>query len=332
MKISDVLDICNGNLVTFPFISSIEGIATQPGKIKRGDLFFATDTKEIESAVAKGAYAIIFDKPTQVTDYEIAWIKVDCVKSAIDKFIRYEVANNPKEFFLVNSFEYQLIEQIVPNKQVSMLGDDNLENYHNILNSDNIFISRDRDYLEFISSKYEQILSLEISEFELMHYSTFELSFMFNRNLYDKVKIASLFCDDLFRVIKFLSLKDIEFNLNDIDAFSHFHPIYVDNYFNEKEFGKSDKVLIFEPDIELVQKEIEYLSEQNSWAKSILIVNSSTHTINYDDIFIAKNNKNIIDILKRNDYNFALIVGKSRDDLDKYLNQQSLEQPTLFDL
>jgi ferrochelatase len=333
MKISDILDICNGNLVNFPFISSIEGIATQPNKIKRGDLFFALDTKEIESAVNKGAYAIIFDKPTQVTDYEIAWIKVDSVQSAINKFIRYEIANNPKKFFLVNSFQYQLIEQIVSTKQVSMLSDDYLENYHNIVNSsDNLFISNDKEYLEFIASKYDELDIIETSEFELKTSSTFELSFTFNRKLYDKVKIASLFANDLFKVIKFLTLKGIDFNLSDIESFSHFHPIYVDGYFSEKEYGKSDRVLIFEPDEELVQDEIDYLIEQNSWAKTIVIVKSSAHSIKFDNIFIAKNNKNIIDILKRNDFNFALIVEKSRDDLDKYLNQEVIHQPTLFDL
>jgi ferrochelatase len=332
MKISDILDICNGNLVNFPFISSIEGIATQPNRVKRGDLFFALDTKDIESAVNKGAYAIIFDKPTQVSDYEIAWIKVDSVKSAIDKFIRYEIANNPKKFFLVNSFQYELIEQIVPTKQICLLGNDSLENYHSIKNSDNIFISKEKEYLEFIASKYDEIDQIETSEFELTSSSTFELAFIFNRKLYEKIKIAALFADDLFKVVKFLTIKSIDFNLSDIETFSHFHPIYVDSSFNEKEYGKSDRVLIFEPDETLVDKEIKYLSKENSWAKSIVIVNSSTHTIDFDNIHIAKNNKNIFDILKRSDFNFALIVGKTKESVDKYLNKGTITQPTLFDI
>lgn len=331
MKISDILDISNGSLVNFPFISSVEGISTQAKKIKRGDLFFALDQKEIEYAISKGAYAIIFDKPTQVSDYEIAWIKVDCVKTAISKFVRYELAHNPKKIYLINDIEYEIVQNIASYKNINILSKDNLENYHKILNSDNIFVCNDKDYLEFISSKYSNIDHIDIDEFKILSNSTFDITFNFNNRLYERVKIPKIFASDLFRVIKLLMAEDIDFSLHDINL-SHFYPLYIDNFFNEKEYGKSEKVLIFEPNIELVQQEIDYLAKQNSWAKSIVVVSSSNHTISYDDIFIAKNNKNIIDVLKKHQFNFALIVGKDKNAIEKYLNKTNLEQLTLFDI
>ena len=72
MRLENLLALTHGKLISEPFVNSFENIVFDARSVKRGDLFMAFDDRSIEEAIFNGAYGILFDKPTQITDSEIA--------------------------------------------------------------------------------------------------------------------------------------------------------------------------------------------------------------------------------------------------------------------
>ena len=91
MRLENILALTNAKLINEPFVNSFENIVFQADKIKRGDLFVAFEEQEIQTAILNGAYGIIFSKPTQISDNEIAWIKVLDIEDALKRLLRFRI-------------------------------------------------------------------------------------------------------------------------------------------------------------------------------------------------------------------------------------------------
>ena len=61
MKISSIIDIIDGELLSSPSISFVYNIKVNSKKIVEGDLFITKNPNDIEEAIANGAFAIIYD-------------------------------------------------------------------------------------------------------------------------------------------------------------------------------------------------------------------------------------------------------------------------------
>mgnify|MGYP000418435121 CR=1 FL=1 len=48
------------------------------------------DKKDIPQALENGAFALVVDEDIEITDNEVAWIKVASIKESITKFIRFQ--------------------------------------------------------------------------------------------------------------------------------------------------------------------------------------------------------------------------------------------------
>ncbi|MCD6191243.1 MAG: hypothetical protein J7K14_06900, partial [Sulfurimonas sp.] len=91
MRLENVLALTHGKVVNEPFVKTFENIVFDAARVKRGDLFIAFDEQSIESAVLNGAYGVLFDKPTQISDREIAWIKVEDINDALKRLLRFKL-------------------------------------------------------------------------------------------------------------------------------------------------------------------------------------------------------------------------------------------------
>lgn len=94
-------------------------------------------------------------------------------------------------------------------------------------------------------------------------------------------------------------------------AIEHFQAVFVNNNFEAKEFGTSDKVLIFEQNRELIISEIEFLQKNATWAKIISLI---PRDWNMDSnmkskIYHYRDEKEIFSILKKSKFHFALVAG-----------------------
>ncbi len=106
--------------------------------------------------------------------------------------------------------------------------------------------------------------------------------------------------------------------------------MFTNKKFEIKEFGTSDKVLIFEKNTSLIASEINYLQNNASWANIIYIIpfiHSDEFSEN-EDTYTYKNEKEITGLLQANSFHFALIVGVDKSILERPIFIQT--QPTLF--
>jgi ferrochelatase len=68
MRLENFLALTQATLINEPCVHSFENIVFEAHKVKRGDLFFAYEHENIKLAIVNGAYGVIFDKPTQISD------------------------------------------------------------------------------------------------------------------------------------------------------------------------------------------------------------------------------------------------------------------------
>jgi len=119
----------------------------------------------------------------------------------------------------------------------------------------------------------------------------------------------------------------IQYTLKKLTPIEHFEAVFVNNNFESKNFGTSDKVLIFEKKIDLLESEMVFLRTHASWAKIIIIVPNHLSIKDSKNIFYYSNDKEIFEILSANIFNFALIVGVDKSILE--LNSSKPIQLTL---
>ena len=115
---------------------------------------------------------------------------------------------------------------------------------------------------------------------EVMEQTLFETSFIYDNKFYERRLISPFFIpylEELFHLYR--SLK-IDFRLKKFIPIDHFEAVFINKNFEIKEFGTSDKVLIFEKNKNLIPQEIDFLQKNASWA-NIVFVLPLTHSDNY---------------------------------------------------
>ncbi len=303
MKIENLVYLVSGELKNSPAISYIEGFSNNTEKLKRGDLFFAKDKEKIPEAIKNGAYAILFDGWTQIIDSEIAWIKVKNLEVAALKLLRFFLIQNSTQIYKISKLQQDMIKSIANIDEILFLDDDLIDSLVKLYKKDIKFALINANLIKNISLDIED---LKISkEIKIINRFLFETSFVYNSIFYDRVHIPALFIESFNKILNILDNYNINYQIKNIEKLNHFKPYFIDNNFAIKEFGKSDRVIIFENSYELLEKERDYLEENAKWAKKIYISD-----IKIDKFLYAKNFDIIAKILYENDFNFALIGTK----------------------
>lgn len=321
MKIENLIFLISGELKNSPAISNITGFSNDVEKLKRGDLFFAAKKDEIDQAIQNGAYAVLFEGWTQISDSEIAWIKVENLELAALKLLRFFLIQNSISIYKISSLEWDMIKTVANKDEILYIEDDFINTFINLykkdikfalIKSDNIIkkISLDIDFLE-ISKKID-----------IKNSYLFETSFIYEGKFYERVHIPKIFIESFNKILNLLDSYNISYFIKNIEKLNHFRPYFIDRNFTVKEFGKSEKVIILEKDYGLLDKEKDYLEKNASWAKRVYISDEKK------DFFIyAKNFDKIREILYNFDFNFALIGVK---DMDVEKLQIKKEEKKLF--
>lgn len=327
MRLENFLALTHATLVNEPCVNSFENITFEAHKIKRGDLFFAFDESEIDLAILNGAYGIVFDKPTQISDTEIAWIKVNDINSALKRLLRFKMIEKEVVVYECNEIVLKLALQVITNSDFIVLSGD-LESIYKSL-----WYIESRTTILFCPSLNDRSIFTNIKELpkaaiepiEIIEQTLFETSFIYDDVYYERQLISPFFMpfmEELFHLYKSLKIK---FRLKKFTPIEHFEAVFTNKNFEIKNFGASDKVLIFEPSIDLIDTEIKFLKKQASWAKIIIIIPSTKKVEDDKSVFYYKDNTDIINILKSNSFHFALVVGVDKS----ILNQPIINQTQL---
>lgn len=327
MRLENILALTNGKLINEPFVNSFENIVFQAKAVKRGDLFIAFDEETIETAILNGAYGIIFDKPTQISDSEIAWIKVLDIEDALKRLLRFRVIEKELVVYECNEIILKLALQVITESSFIALNGDMKSIFQTLWQVENksvvLFCPAlcDKD----IFTNIKTLPKTAIEAIVIMEQTLFETSFIYDDTFYERQLISPFFIPYLEELLHLFKSLKINYRLRKFTQIDHFEAVFVNKKFEIKEFGTSDKVLIFEKNSSLIQSEIIFLQKQASWAKSIYILpylSEKELLIDDDNIYVYKSKKEIIEILKNSSFHFALIVGVSKSILNKPITNQ----------
>lgn len=334
MNLANLTALVEGNLTNTPSITSFEDVSFEASKVRRGDLYVALKHEEIEEAVLNGAYGILFEKPTQITDQEIAWIKVKSIDHALLRLLRFHIMEKSPQAFYCDQISLKLASQITTSNNLLVL-DKNLEKHIQELwqlEEDQylLFSSENIDTKLFVDAK--PISAVPHSEMNIVEQTLFETSFIYDDTYYERQLLSPFFIPYLESVLYFFKQHRIKYQLRSFHPIEHFQPVFTNVHLQVKEFGKSDNVLIFESDFELVKAQINFLETQANWAKIIYLIPSAREDelSQNDNVFTYESDWDIMRLLKEKKYHFALIAEQNSDILNRSVFDIKSEQPSLF--
>jgi len=330
MRLENVLALTHGKLVSEPFVSSFGNIVFDSKIVKRGDLFIAFDEEMIEEAILNGAYGVMFDKPTQISDTEIAWIKVQNCEDSLKKLLRFKLVEKEINVFKTNEIVLKLAQQVITESNFIIITGDvksihkkllNIENNSTILFSPTLFD-------ETLFTNVKELPKVSTSLIKIRDKTLFETSFIYDNKFYERQLISPIFIPYLEELLNLYKSLNINFRLKKFTTIENFEAVFVNKNFEIKEFGSTDKVLIFENNIELVESEINFLQKNANWANIIYLLPVQNNAQSTKNIYKYKDKKDIRRILKKIPFHFAYIVGIDKSILEKPFTKQT--QLTLF--
>lgn len=330
MKISSIIDIIDGELLNSPSISFVYNIKINPKKIIEGDLFIAKNSKDIDEAIKNGAFAIIYDIDNiKILDKEIAWIKVKSIEESLIKLFRFKLSHLDLDVYYCDKISFDMISLFKHlNKDIKLISqkiDNSIRVIENIKPNEILFCSN-KELLENIYPTYKLFNTKKYQIENLIEHSLFETSFSYKDKYYHKVKIPSLYIDQFLDVSTFL---EEELDLKKIVKIEYFKPVFVDKFLNIIEFGKSNKFIITQKDVNLIEKEIQYLEEKFKYGKTIIITSHFIPNLQKEQYIFTKIKK-IKEFLKSEEFNAAYIVGYDKSKIEKFLNLSSIKKTNLF--
>lgn len=324
MKLENFIALTQAKLINKPSIGSFENICFEAAKVKRGDIFFAYDIDDIEVAVKNGAYVIVFEKEIAISDNEIAWIKVDSLENALKKLLRFRMIEREIIAYECDEIVLKLsLEILTPPTVYTLYG--GLRQVFNSLwllenNSIVLFCSALNDPSIFTSIK--MIPESPSDSIEVIEQTLFETTFIYNNIFYERQLLSPFFIPYLENLLHFYKTLNIEYKLKKFMPIEHFEAVFINKKFEIKNFGTSERVLIFEPNINLVKNQILFLEHHAPWADTIFVLPSDMPYEEADNVYVYKSEKEIMHILQNAKFNFALIVGVNKSILSKPFAEQ----------
>lgn len=333
MKIDNCIRIIDGVLQTTPSIDAFERIVFESSRVLRGDCFIDIlgSYEASREAIEKGAYAIISMRPFEGLDEEIAWIHVACVEQTLIKLLRYTITQKSLRCFIASLVQISFLESIQSSKSIKTLKGSLLE--HAV----EIFKAKENESFCFCDEKLALLIAPSAQKIALpLHVSLiskglFISSFQYQTHYWHEQKIPALFVNAFISVLAFCDEQSIAWQCDTIPLMSeHFYPQFITQSLRKKEFGTSDKVLIFESNPALLEEEISYVQSQKEATSLIVCLPKG-----YDVPFTCKATllfyTQVTDLLclKEHSFCYALILGE-KESFEPLMNQTFTTQPTLF--
>ncbi len=334
ISLENLSALVEGTLTNAPSITAFDDVSFDAAKVRRGDLFVALKHEDIQEAILNGAYGILFEKPTQITDQEIAWIKVDSIDKALVRLLRFHIMEKSPNVFSCDQISLKLASQITTSHELLVLKGTLREHILDLWNLEPqqyiLFCTEHIDPVLFLNVK--PLSSIKQSQINIVEQTLFETSFIYDDMYYERQLLSPFFIPYLETVLQFFKQERIKYQIRNFSPIDHFKPVFTNIHFEVKEFGKSDNVLIFESDFALVKAQIDFLRQQANWAKIIYIIpRKRLEELDYtEDIYGYDSTWDIMQLLKNKQYHFALIAEQNSEILDSQEFNIRNHQPSLF--
>lgn len=337
MRLENILALTHGTVVNKPYVNNFNNITLKSKDVKRGDLFMAFDESEIEEAVLNGAYGVVFSKPTQISDSEIAWIKVKDIDDALNRLLRFTLINKDIVVYECNEIVLKLALQIITESNFIVLNKDIKASSHLLwnINEPTVILFCPTYINKNIFTKTIELSDTSFHHVNIVEQTLFETSFIYDDTYYERQQLSPFFIPYLEILLHLFKTLSMSFRLKRFTAIDHFEAVFTNKKFEIKEFGTSDKVLIFEKNTMLMEQEILFLQREATWAKIVYVVPHGSKNLvdkinNVKSLIVYKNENEILNQLKNFHFHFALIIGVDKSLLLKPLANKA--QISLFDL
>ncbi len=328
MRLQNVLALTRATLLNEPFVSLFNNLVIEAKNVKRGDLFLAFDNSTIEQAVQNGAYGIVVDKEVPLSDTEIAWIKVNDLEDALKRLLRYIVLEKNVESYECDSVTFHTALKLFTDSTFTFLEGENKTLLKSILNlSQNAKVIFSPALVDKDIFTHSHLFKEPTQKITLYENTIFESSFIYRERLYEKVQYPALFLDKLELLLGVASEFNVEVKLQKLQLLKHFEPQFVNAKLQPREYGSTSRVLIFETEHLVIKQEIEFLEKEASWAKKLYILPLDLEC-KYENVYNYKTKKDIVKILEKSDFNFALIYGATKEEV---LQSQTQEAQLSFE-
>ncbi|RXJ87594.1 peptidoglycan synthetase [Arcobacter sp. CECT 8985] len=330
MKISSIVDIIDGEVLNSPSVSFIYNIKQSAKKVKEGDLFIAKNIKDISLAIENGAFAILVDTYITVTDFEISWIKVDDLDEAVIKLLRFNLSNYDLSAHFCDQVTFNYIKYLKPITRVDLKLIDNIDEALKILdyieNEDNL-VFKNKKLMDKLYPQNKNIKTINKDDIEnIIQHTIFECSFTYKDTFFQKIRVPKIYLVNFLTAYNFL---DDELDFTKLKNCELLKPIFVDKFINQVEFGKSNKFLILQNNLELIENEISYLKLNFRHGKIIFLCKNELNNF-YAKQNIIKKEEEIKDFLKSNNFNAAYLIGYNYDELTQLLDSKDMQTTLLF--
>ena len=329
MKIEDILNLTEGTLQTNPEINAIESATTFPSKVEHGDLLFSNSATDIAAAINNGAYAIVYDDDSlEITDTEIAWIKVTSLKESAFRLLRYVLLSKEADFHLLDKHEMSFLKIILTHKNnITFLYSEWNKAFEQILNgAGNLFVSEDEELMRLVKPELGK-LTKEAHGY-VVGGTLFRTTFRIGEYVYQEAKLIPFHMDYLLRVVAFSDLYELPYSIDRLQYTKHFMPVFINNNLETASQRDSDKVLIFTDDVQNIVKARDYVRYQSTWVKSIVLTPPKTKVDNIDRPYWFTSALEAREILKSIHYNYAFVYSLDREVFKSFDDTQ--RENTLF--
>lgn len=329
MIIDNLASICSGKLLQKPSITAVTNLTSDTNQVTRGSAFFSIKSSkdDIKLAIQNGAHAIIYDSFLEFDDNEIAYIKVDEVKSAINRLVRYELQRKEINLILCSSLQFDMLKAFKLQFN-SYFKPKNMEDFFSLvfdMEPCSYMFLDDEDFLKQIDLKYIKIEKTANAAI-LQSHTLFRSTFVAGEHFFKEFSLTPFFIPEFSAIILFLEQNSLQFKVESMEKIGHFEPYFVNSNMEKKSFGSTNQVVIVETNEELFEKEVSWIEEKN--------LNKST-------IFLAPYNSKISFTCKRytsseilktipsNSFRYILILG-DKENILRTLEKETYKNPSLF--
>lgn len=331
MRVESLIRLTGGVLLNTPSVDSIDDIKISPSKIQRENLFIDINNSEENRNIAleNGAYAILTSSIPKIKDEEIAWICVENMEQVLIKLARYYATEKNFQFIPLSLIQYKLAKCIQIDKKAKVLSTKPEDALIEILKTENneIFFVVNSDFI----TKIDPSLLLPkdtINATQIFNSGIFYSSFIFNEKYYNNIRLSPFFIPYLCALIDYFDKLQIQYKIDNFNNFEHFQPLFINNRLEKKDFGSTNKALIFESDYALFKKELDFLEERLD-NNSLVIFIPEEKNLTCKSIKLIYKNFFEIKNLKDLNYRYVLIFGEIKN-FEELLEMHEHKQMSLF--
>lgn len=340
-----------GDLVNTPTIGSVNEFVIDSNKVNRGDLFFALDSNDsIESAINRGAFSVVIDSSLMKSnakliekENEIAWIRVDNIRSSIMRLIRFKLLTMNIKCTHLSYAQFVIAKRMITTESV-VFYDGDLVNILDVLKPNINLLTTNKVIKDLVIEQTECPVFDEIYPIEVIDdpRALSESRFCYGVSKFI-LPIPEVFLPEIASLIRFCNNENLNFSFYNFSPIESLLPIYVNQNAQILPFGASSKLVVASEDMNTFFRYIKILKERITWGMVSIFIPAVLDEASefLREFYFEKFNEELeakiyqadedLSELLKDHYDFAVVFGLSLDGVRFVLKNSIMKSYGLFE-